>query len=415
MVELDLRGLPLVAEAFLAGGPDLSLNISLPHGVRCQSSSSTEESKSSIEHRDLGLELWKWGHRRSTETTRCESESSSSNLSEGTAGMVKRINVLSTTDLNNEEENCCTTVLSMANAAFEREKSGIQTQTIKRLSNENSKNLLTVDGMGVRNNSMLNFSEKSERGMAESSPLIHTNVFSSALTDPSPITRVHHFPINDATLHLYSASYGPPLSDDRKWEVSRSAASEVPGLSIKQQLDRLFGSRNASDAGSKQRDMNRREFSVEIDLSTAIRKPTEERRKTINSRMQSGATSEEHDIIASVSDGQNNQSMDTPGEISSMIRERSDTSLHRNQQQQPQTLLTECDSDKVAHSPDRRASPNSTSSMASVTASKQLRYVQGKFSTKRSMRAPRMRWTTHLHAHFVHAVEALGGHESTPL
>lgn len=31
---------------------------------------------------------------------------------------------------------------------------------------------------------------------------------------------------------------------------------------------------------------------------------------------------------------------------------------------------------------------------------------------KRSVRAPRMRWTTTLHAHFVHAVELLGGHES---
>lgn len=34
-------------------------------------------------------------------------------------------------------------------------------------------------------------------------------------------------------------------------------------------------------------------------------------------------------------------------------------------------------------------------------------------SMKRSVRAPRMRWTTTLHAHFVHAVELLGGHEST--
>ncbi|XP_028067542.1 probable transcription factor KAN2 isoform X3 [Camellia sinensis] len=34
---------------------------------------------------------------------------------------------------------------------------------------------------------------------------------------------------------------------------------------------------------------------------------------------------------------------------------------------------------------------------------------------KRSMRAPRMRWTTTLHARFVHAVELLGGHErATP-
>lgn len=38
-----------------------------------------------------------------------------------------------------------------------------------------------------------------------------------------------------------------------------------------------------------------------------------------------------------------------------------------------------------------------------------------KLPTKRSMRAPRMRWTSTLHARFVHAVELLGGHESKDL
>ncbi|WOL09526.1 putative transcription factor KAN2 isoform X2 [Canna indica] len=38
-----------------------------------------------------------------------------------------------------------------------------------------------------------------------------------------------------------------------------------------------------------------------------------------------------------------------------------------------------------------------------------------RFPARRSMRAPRMRWTTTLHARFVHAVELLGGHErATP-
>jgi hypothetical protein len=38
-----------------------------------------------------------------------------------------------------------------------------------------------------------------------------------------------------------------------------------------------------------------------------------------------------------------------------------------------------------------------------------------KFPSKRSMRAPRMRWTTNLHQHFVHAVDLLGGHERNSL
>ncbi|CAN8290363.1 unnamed protein product [Cochlearia groenlandica] len=38
-----------------------------------------------------------------------------------------------------------------------------------------------------------------------------------------------------------------------------------------------------------------------------------------------------------------------------------------------------------------------------------------RFPVKRSTRAPRMRWTTTLHARFIHAVELLGGHErATP-
>ncbi|XP_021768262.1 probable transcription factor KAN2 [Chenopodium quinoa] len=41
--------------------------------------------------------------------------------------------------------------------------------------------------------------------------------------------------------------------------------------------------------------------------------------------------------------------------------------------------------------------------------------IFSRFPAKRSMRAPRMRWTSTLHARFVHAVELLGGHErATP-
>ncbi|GMH05148.1 hypothetical protein Nepgr_006988 [Nepenthes gracilis] len=48
------------------------------------------------------------------------------------------------------------------------------------------------------------------------------------------------------------------------------------------------------------------------------------------------------------------------------------------------------------------------------SASSRSRFMP-KFPAKRSMRAPRMRWTTTLHARFVHAVELLGGHErATP-
>lgn len=40
------------------------------------------------------------------------------------------------------------------------------------------------------------------------------------------------------------------------------------------------------------------------------------------------------------------------------------------------------------------------------------RFLSSRFPAKRSLRAPRMRWTSTLHGRFVHAVELLGGHES---
>ncbi|XP_057793889.1 probable transcription factor KAN4 isoform X3 [Salvia miltiorrhiza] len=41
--------------------------------------------------------------------------------------------------------------------------------------------------------------------------------------------------------------------------------------------------------------------------------------------------------------------------------------------------------------------------------------INGGVGVRRSVRAPRMRWTTTLHSHFVHAVQLLGGHErATP-
>ncbi|KAI3441846.1 SANT domain-containing protein [Psidium guajava] len=69
--------------------------------------------------------------------------------------------------------------------------------------------------------------------------------------------------------------------------------------------------------------------------------------------------------------------------------------------------------------------PNSSNSVANGTntIASNLCHSRGlmrprflsRFPAKRSMRAPRMRWTTTLHARFVHAVELLGGHErATP-
>ncbi|CAD6269574.1 unnamed protein product [Miscanthus lutarioriparius] len=60
------------------------------------------------------------------------------------------------------------------------------------------------------------------------------------------------------------------------------------------------------------------------------------------------------------------------------------------------------------HQPSQTAHGFKKSSSGTATAG-------GGSGGRRSSRAPRMRWTTALHAHFVHAVELLGGHErATP-
>ncbi|KAL5721974.1 hypothetical protein ACHQM5_005549 [Ranunculus cassubicifolius] len=58
--------------------------------------------------------------------------------------------------------------------------------------------------------------------------------------------------------------------------------------------------------------------------------------------------------------------------------------------------------------------PSDAAAAANSHAMLRSRFLS-KLPAKRSMRAPRMRWTSTLHARFVHAVELLGGHErATP-
>jgi hypothetical protein len=61
--------------------------------------------------------------------------------------------------------------------------------------------------------------------------------------------------------------------------------------------------------------------------------------------------------------------------------------------------------------PSSISNTNTSSSPFQSQALMRSRFLS-RFPAKRSMRAPRMRWTTTLHARFVHAVELLGGHES---
>jgi len=76
----------------------------------------------------------------------------------------------------------------------------------------------------------------------------------------------------------------------------------------------------------------------------------------------------------------------------------------------PQQAL---DSSLATSPPSMLANGTSASSLSPYQSQGLMRSrFISRFPAKRSMRAPRMRWTTTLHARFVHAVELLGGHES---
>ncbi|RWW70199.1 hypothetical protein BHE74_00022133 [Ensete ventricosum] len=67
------------------------------------------------------------------------------------------------------------------------------------------------------------------------------------------------------------------------------------------------------------------------------------------------------------------------------------------------------------HQPQHMYDSSSTSNFtpfATTQGMSRSRYSPSRFPAKRIMRSPRMRWTTTLHARFVHAVELLGGHET---
>lgn len=71
--------------------------------------------------------------------------------------------------------------------------------------------------------------------------------------------------------------------------------------------------------------------------------------------------------------------------------------------------------DGATTTPSTISNNNNTSSSPFQSQALMRSRFLSRFPAKRSMRAPRMRWTTTLHARFVHAVELLGGHErATP-
>ncbi|KAF8098190.1 hypothetical protein N665_0271s0010 [Sinapis alba] len=63
----------------------------------------------------------------------------------------------------------------------------------------------------------------------------------------------------------------------------------------------------------------------------------------------------------------------------------------------------------------QHANPNYSYKLHHRRHRRQAQPQPQKFTAKRGVRAPRMRWTTTLHAHFIRAVQLLGGHErATP-
>ncbi|QCD81884.1 two-component response regulator ARR-B family [Vigna unguiculata] len=82
---------------------------------------------------------------------------------------------------------------------------------------------------------------------------------------------------------------------------------------------------------------------------------------------------------------------------------------HFFQQQQDLRFLTPIRGIPLYQNPPFSYTPTSSTPFLNST------FLSSRFPPKRNIRAPRMRWTTALHARFVHVVQLLGGHErATP-
>ncbi|KAI5065131.1 hypothetical protein GOP47_0019826 [Adiantum capillus-veneris] len=439
MFEMALRDRTSSTAGSLGAGPDLSLNISLPCVNKNQSCSSSQESKSSNEQALGSFELWRMRHDAvADQATRSQSESSS-NSNEGTTAMlVNSMSVVRGKEIKKQEEiGYAAAVVKMGGANLQGCASPVMSGRAPTsgayFPDTNGKSSLTYSSTDQQKHAMLKLLGNDGRSLLQRSAsnadpsFTSSSLRSQLLQEQLDSTQHSHagptlFPVVMSTDAKESASAAV------SWRIRAADHGAGHGeIPLKQQLARLFGGAGGPDSMEPERlaEGMQREVEVKPECGGSSMRTLREDQaagagwsagrptgSSINIQLwgSSSASSCCSPSLSRTEPGlmpiHRQASMHTPH----LAAKENGLVLSGNTTGQAQLL-----SAAGVSSCDMSPSHNSTITVTMKQSEAALRSVQGKFSTKRSMRAPRMRWTSHLHAHFVHAVEALGGHErATP-
>lgn len=410
------------------GGPDLSLNISLPCGrSEGPSFSTSEESKTSSEE-DLGIELY-WKARKGTagQSERIHSESSS-NSSEGLREMLKMKDM----HVQGESYNPVLSVapsmasgrwsgngrrleerpseFSLSSRSFNAAENGHS--VLKLSSGEQMSRLVKLSSLPAADPLQLNFSSSLKHQVLQANLSGNSNHASSSSSAP-------------ARLLTILSSVGNPTGDPIRCKVSTETASTY---------SEHFGSTPGLFGGAIEAAAAKRHESLQLHKDD--QRETADFIRSLCS-LDGGVQQQAGLKVYSVKQGRSERvgSPTTFCRAENGLQQKRQLAEKawptRDDQEDPTSLLgssfcrplelggtqgaqQQLGNEKAASS-SREEPSRESEGFIRPSSSCKLRSVQGKLPTKRSIRAPRMRWTTNLHAHFVHAVEALGGHErATP-
>ncbi|MCO5583881.1 hypothetical protein L7F22_037796 [Adiantum nelumboides] len=413
MLEMALGDRSSSTEGPLGAGPDLSLTISLTCGNKIQPYSSSQESKSSNDEQDFGFELRRMRQASAVagQSARSQTESSR-NSREGTTPMLRSMSMFRGKETKKEEASSCSATLTAMGTGYSDGRGAASTAFLSA-TNCSSKSFLTGSSSAEEKQAMLKLWNDDGRRLqsahASSNPSIATSASLGSQRLQGDTTQLcagrNLLGLSRADFSAISSSQAKEINSTMNWRSGGAAVelAEVGGregdqVPLKEQLASLFREGAASSvAGSNYCKGEERPGGV----SKLMERGDQEMKNCAGSYLMKTLREPDHQSIRAAGPG-SMEVLDLWGS-SSAESMQSGPGVSTSQQ---------------ARVPSSGSPPRNTSH---VNVSKQqpheaaLRSVQGKFSTKRSMRAPRMRWTSHLHAHFVHAVEALGGHErATP-
>lgn len=357
----------------LVGGPDLSLQICLPSA---RGNSSSEESKNN--EQDLGFDLWKKSRYNSSNSSHSESSSNSSDV---TADILKKRQVASA--------RAETIQLSMAAAGADLFLAHPYNVHGESTSEATLPLPMFADLSSVSIKSKLNsFNHPSN---PPSHPLHHPSTslnHSSSILNRLPPSLNH--PLN-------SLNHSPTFPHAALDEIQTKAKASHSTASSSIMLLPMDSPKPRVDVPSFEQSKSKM---MQTTTETTMSRP-------LSASMVSSMPAFSNSYKGSV------EPLKQLAATARLFSTGGGSSVLRDHLKLSSPIILDSDSRQELIRAGKCSKEQQDSLSNSLIRAK-LR-THGKLPTKRSIRAPRMRWTSHLHSHFVNAVEALGGHErATP-